>query len=191
MVILGQKKDGLRIAYAGSIQIVSQFSSLFTGLLFVIIVTRNLTVAEFGLWQVLGSVLGLALLPLAPISYWNVRQVARNQDVGKTALLSGFIVLPVMLMIYFAIAPTLGAEFFVVLLFSIQIPFFASVDVMKRTAQSSRPQILGYVSIVFEVGKVVSIFFLISFFNLGLARALYRYSRHRKWWDGILIQKCK
>ena len=77
MVIQGQEKDRLRIAYAGSIQIISQFSSLFTGLLFVIIVTRNLTVAEFGLWQVLGSVLGLALLPVAPINYWNVRQVAR------------------------------------------------------------------------------------------------------------------
>ena len=172
MVILGQNKDRLRIAYAGSVQIISQFSSLFTGLLFVTIVTRNLTVAEFGLWQVLGSVLGLALLPLAPIYYWNVRQVARNQDVGKTALLSGFIVLPFMLMIYFAIAPTLSPEFFIVLLFSIQIPFFASVDVMRGTAQSSRPQILGYVAIVFEVGKVVSIFFLISFFNLGLAGAI-------------------
>ena len=59
----------LRIAYAGIIQLIAQFATLITGLIFVTIVTRNLPVDEFGLWQTLGSSVGLLLIPLAPINY--------------------------------------------------------------------------------------------------------------------------
>ena len=75
----------LRIAYAGIIQIIAQSLTLITGLIFVAIVTRNITVEEFGLWQTLGSFVGVLLLPLAPLNYWTLRYSARGDEVGKTS----------------------------------------------------------------------------------------------------------
>ena len=81
----------LRIAYAGIIQIIAQSLTLITGLIFVAIVTRNITVEEFGLWQTLGSFVGVLLLPLAPLNYWTLRYSARGDEVGKTSFLGFYL----------------------------------------------------------------------------------------------------
>ena len=67
----------VRIAYAGMVGYLSSLFNLITGFLFIIIITRNLTIQEFGSWQVIASVIGYALIPAIIQSYWAFRNVAR------------------------------------------------------------------------------------------------------------------
>ena len=116
----------LRIAYAGIIQLVAQFSTLITGLIFVTMVTRNLSIDDFGLWQTLGSSVGLLLIPLAPLNYWTMRYSARGQEVARTSLLSGLVAMPIIVIVYLALAYTASSSIngilIYVLIYSIQIP---------------------------------------------------------------------
>jgi len=77
----------VRIAYAGMVGYLSSIFNLITGFLFIIIITRNLTIQEFGTWQVIASVIGYALIPAIIPSYWSFRNIARGQRVATSSFI--------------------------------------------------------------------------------------------------------
>tara|TARA_Y100000590_G_scaffold97051_1_gene110299 strand:+ start:1628 stop:3112 length:1485 start_codon:yes stop_codon:yes gene_type:complete len=166
----------LRIAYAGIIQLAAQLITLVTGLIFVALVTRNLTIDEFGLWQTLGSVVGLLLIPLAPLSYWTVRYSARGYEVGRTSLLTGIISIPIFIIVYLMLVLTASASIeailFFVLLYIIQIPALCVWTSVKPIATAYKPQYLGYATIALEIGKVLGAYYTIAILKLGLTGAI-------------------
>lgn len=166
----------LRITYAGSIQFITLFATLFTGLAFVTIITRNLTVEEFGLWQILGTSAGLAILPLSPIYYWTLRFISRGEDVGKTALYSSIVSLPLIIGLYLVlmtvVETTLTGILFFAVIFTVQIPFLVIFESLKGVIQGSRPQFMGYASIPFEIGKVIAAYYLVIIHGMGLMGAI-------------------
>ena len=166
----------LRIAYAGIIQLIARFSTLITGLIFITLVTRNLPVDEFGLWQTLGSSVGLLLIPLAPLNYWALRYSARGHDVGRTALFSGIISVPIFVIAYIGLALTASSSIetilFFVLIYSIQIPALCMWEAVKPIARSYKPEYLGYAVIGLEIGKVSGAYYTISILGLGLTGAI-------------------
>lgn len=166
----------LRIAYAGIIQLIARFATLITGLIFITLVTRNLPVDEFGLWQTLGSSVGLLLIPLAPLNYWTLRYSARGQDVARTSLLAGIIAVPIFVIAYLALALTasssIEAILIYVLIYSIQIPALCIWEVVKPVARSYKPEYLGYATIALEIGKVSGAYYTIAILKLGLIGAI-------------------
>jgi len=166
----------LRIAYAGIIQLIAQFSTLITGLIFVTMVTRNLSIDEFGLWQALGSSVGLLLIPLAPLNYWTMRYSARGQEVARTSLLSGLIAVPIIVIAYLALAFMASASIdgilIYVLIYSVQIPVLCIWEVVKPVARTYRPEYLGYATIALEIGKIAGAYYTITILKLGLSGAI-------------------
>jgi len=166
----------LRIAYAGIIQLAAQLITLVTGLIFVALVTRNLTIDEFGLWQTLGSAIGLLLIPLAPLSYWTVRYSARGYEVGRTSLLTGIISIPIFIIVYLMLVLTASASIeailFFVLIYMIQIPTLCVWTSVKPIATAYKPQYLGYATIALEIGKVFGAYYTIAILKLGLTGAI-------------------
>ena len=166
----------LRIAYAGIIQLIARFATLITGLIFITLVTRNLPVDEFGLWQTLGSSVGLLLIPLAPLNYWTLRYSARGQDVARTSLLAGIIAVPIFVITYLVLALTASSSIepilIYVLIYSIQIPALCIWEVVKPVARSYKPEYLGYATIALEIGKVSGAYYTIAILKLGLIGAI-------------------
>ena len=166
----------LRIAYAGIIQLIARFATLITGLIFITLVTRNLPVDEFGLWQTLGSSVGLLLIPLAPLNYWTLRYSARGQDVARTSLLAGIIAVPIFVIAYLVLALTASSSIepilIYVLIYSIQIPALCIWEVVKPVARSYKPEYLGYATIALEIGKVSGAYYTIAILKLGLIGAI-------------------
>ena len=80
--------SGIRVTYSGLIAFVVGIGSIFTGLLFVLIVTRRLSPEEFGSWAVIGSMISYFIISETIVSYWTARQIARNEKVGKTSVFS-------------------------------------------------------------------------------------------------------
>ena len=80
--------SGIRVTYSGLISLGVGLVSVFTGIIFTLIVTRQLTPDEFGTWGLLGTLIAYAVIIEPIISYWTTRDIARGGESGKTAIVS-------------------------------------------------------------------------------------------------------
>ena len=78
----------IRVTYSGLISFIIGLASLGTGLIFTLIVTRRLTPEEFGTWGLIGALTTYVIVIEPIISTWAIRETARGEKSGKTALLS-------------------------------------------------------------------------------------------------------
>jgi O-antigen/teichoic acid export membrane protein len=107
----------IRIGYSGFISFVSRILSLFTGLVFITLITRNLSQYDFGLWQFILSVVTYSVLPNAIVDYWVVRDLARGERHATTALLFSMLLslggISVYIIISLLSAPRVQGEYIV------------------------------------------------------------------------------
>ena len=54
--------SNIRVTYAGLIAFATGIGSIITGGIFTLILTRTLTIEEFGTWELIGTVIGYSLL---------------------------------------------------------------------------------------------------------------------------------
>ncbi|MDH5415903.1 MAG: hypothetical protein OEW55_01520, partial [Nitrosopumilus sp.] len=62
--------NNVRVTYSGLIAFAVALSSVFTGLIFTTIVTRQLSVAEFGTWSLIGNIITYFIIGEGIITYW-------------------------------------------------------------------------------------------------------------------------
>ncbi len=164
--------SGIRVTYSGLISFIIGIVSVFTGLVFTLIVTRQLSQEEFGTWALIGGLTTYALILRPLISFWSVREIARGEKSGKTAILSTNLIAIIGIMIYLVIAFFFGEQTDVdqtILLFAaILIPVEFVRNELSRIAQGSQPQVEEYGAIAFELTKIPIALVLIYFLDMGL-----------------------
>ena len=84
MILLSE----VRVTYSGLISLLMALSTVVTGGIFILIVTRNLTVEELGTWGLIGGLVTYVIVLEPVISYWTTREIARDINSGKTAVLT-------------------------------------------------------------------------------------------------------
>ena len=110
--------NNIRVTYAGLISLLIGFSSIVTGTIFTLIVTRQLTQDEFGTWGLIGSLVGYVLVTEPIISYWSTREIARGKKSGKTGIIStGFF-------------SVFGLTIFVILAYFVSLESDASFEIL-------------------------------------------------------------
>lgn len=165
----------IRIGYSGFISFGSRILSLFTGLIFITMVTRNLTQYDFGLWQLILSIVTYAVLPNVIVDYWILRDLARGQREATTALLFSLILSSGGLVMYMLIsifsAPRVGGQFLFFIVAMAQVPLSYLSITLQTISQASRPQSVGIAFMVFESIKVAvaALSFLVFNINLNVA----------------------
>ena len=80
--------SSIRVTYSGLIGLVIGLSSVITGMIFILIVTRSLTPEELGTWGLVGGLITYVIILEPMISYWATREIARGTESGKTAVIS-------------------------------------------------------------------------------------------------------
>ena len=83
--------SGIRVTYSGLISLVIGFSTIVTGLIFTLIVTRSLTPEELGTWSLIGGLITYVIIIEPIISYWVLRETARGIESEKTAVVTSAI----------------------------------------------------------------------------------------------------
>jgi O-antigen/teichoic acid export membrane protein len=100
--------------------------SVFNGLVFILLVTRHLTQHDFGLWQLILSIITYSALPNVVVDYWAIRGIARGQRVATTAVLFSIILSLVGIAIYtitaFSLGSSLGHDILILAIAMIQVP---------------------------------------------------------------------
>mgnify|MGYP001584537222 CR=1 FL=1 len=168
--------SSIRVTYSGLIAFVISIVSVFTGLVFTIIVTRQLTQEEFGTWGIIGAMTGYMLIFEPIINHWATREIARGKESGKTALFSTglfstiAIVGYMIMIILFEKQIEVNFDLLLVGLILIPLAFFRAS--LQSIAMGYKPEIRSYGILAFEIVKIPVGLLLIYFLELGLMGAI-------------------
>lgn len=162
----------IRVTYSGLVSFAIGIASVLTGLIFTLIVTRELSQEEFGTWGLIGSLTTYVFIIEPIVSYWTIREIARGNESGRTALISNTMFSFGAVPIYFVIIIFFGTQGGV----NQEILFFAALLIPVRFIRHTfaainlgyRPQTIAYSLLVFELVKIALAFFLIYYMKLGL-----------------------
>ena len=168
--------SNIRVTYAGLISLAIRLSSIITGLIFVLITTRELTQNEFGTWGVISGIFIYAIAIHPTITYWATREIARGEETGKTVFLSSSMFSIVGILIYIGVALFVSfesdAELGILLFAAILVPMIFLNDSLTSIALGSKPQVISYGFLSFEVSKILLAFLFVYFMQMGLEGAI-------------------
>jgi hypothetical protein len=168
--------DKIRVTYSGLVSFGISLISIITGLFFTIIITRQLSIEEFGTWGIINGLLIYPVMIIPTITYWVTRETARNQESAITAIMSSGILSIFGILTYIGIALVVGSqsevEFSILLLAVILVPVVFLDNTLSAINVGHRPQAAAYGVISFELIKIPIGLFFIYFLNFGIEGAI-------------------
>jgi len=164
------------VTYSGLISFIISICSVFTGLIFTLIVTRQLSQEEFGTWSVIGVLTSYVLVVHPITTMWVTREIARGIDSGRTAIISSglFAMLGVIayIILVFIISFNVDIDLTVILISVILIPTYFFRNVLSAIGYAYKPQWVEYNLLIFELAKIPLGFILVYFLDYGLTGAI-------------------
>ena len=168
--------SNIRVTYSGLIAFVVGIFGVFTGLLFVLMITRRLTPEEFGTWGLIGSMLGYFLISEVIISSWTTRQIARGEPIGKSSLVSSGLFSLISIPLYIAyvtlISENSTADYEILLFGVILLPVYFISQTLVGINYGYKPHVTSYALLIFEVIKIPLALAFVVYFELGVRGAI-------------------
>lgn len=168
--------SGIRVTYSGLISFSVGLISLFTGLVFTLIVTRRLSPEEFGTWGLIGSLLVYPLIIQPIIGYWATREIARGEKSARTSLLtSGYFSVGssiLYILIAYIVSVESNASFDILLLAVLLIPSQFIQRALADINLGWKPHAISFSSVGFESVKIPAGILLVYFLDWGITGAI-------------------
>ena len=165
--------SGIRVTYTGLISLVGGIISIFTGVIFTLIITRSVTPEEYGTWGLIVGLITYVSLIGPIVSYWSTRDTARNIQSGKTAVLSSILLSIGAISIYVVISYLMGnytnVERNVLLFAAILIPTMFVNGILIAINLGWKPHAISYGTIAYGISSVPLALFLIYYLDFGVA----------------------
>jgi O-antigen/teichoic acid export membrane protein len=150
----------------------ARIGSIFTGLVFLLLMTRSLSSQQFGLWEVILDVVTFASYPSGLLVYWATRDIARGQMKGKTALGINFALSAVGIGIYVGLshftAGTVKADWTTFLLAVLLVPIGYWNQAANAIVSGYNPVVAGYSVISSEACKLLVAIPALLVFHAGI-----------------------
>lgn len=147
--------------------------SIFTGLIFLVMMTRSLSAQQFGLYEVITDLVAFAAYPAGLVAFWATRDIARGKMFGKTALALNIVLSALGILIYVALsyfsASRIPSANLVTLLFAVLlVPVSYFNQAANSVVAGHRPVVLGYAVIFSETAKLAVAFPLLIVYKVGI-----------------------
>jgi len=173
-------ENSIRLRYSGFVLFLFRLISVGTGLLNTLIITRNISIEEYGLFNNLNDILSYFTLAATIIPFWTMRFVARQHPgASKTGLVINAIIATIAAALYlFTISGILYAlqireEYLTTYMIGVFLIFENYlVVVLEAILRSKRPETIGFGLFVLEISKVPLSFLFIVILRIGLIGAL-------------------
>ena len=165
----------IRVTHSGLIALIVNLITVLTGILFTILITRKLSPDEFGIWSLIGTLVNYFLISQPIISFWTTREIARGEDVGRTAFISSLMFSIGMIPAYLALIHLVyqnNTYLNSMILATFLIPLSFIGTVLESINLGFRPTSNSYSLILFESLKIPVGLILVLFFNLGVIGAV-------------------
>jgi O-antigen/teichoic acid export membrane protein len=175
-------KNQIRLRYSGFVVFTTQFLGIITGLIFTLLLTRSMTVSQFGIWTNIFDYTPYFIILSSVLPFWATRFSARNKKgTTKTAALSQLSIAVAATIIYlpviFLVSHAIGTSAYLLIYFIAGLYLLNSylVVVFEAVLQATKPQSTGYGFIIQEIVKVTVALIVILVFKqifLGAILAL-------------------
>lgn len=166
----------IRVTYAGLISLAIKLVSIITGLVFTLIVTRELTQEEFGTWGLISGLLIYVLIFEPIISFWTTREIARGNEIGKTAFITNGAISIIGVVVYIIISFLVGfnseAEQKILVFAAILVPAIFLHNTLNAINVGWKPQVVSYGFLVFEIVKIPLAIIFVYNYDLGVEGAI-------------------
>jgi O-antigen/teichoic acid export membrane protein len=152
------------------------FSSIVTGLVFSLIVTRTLSVEEFGTWSLINIIIGYMIVSGSFINYWTIREMSRGINSGNTSFISNLSLSLGIIPIYIAVVILFSENsnaipesmFFGLIL----VPLYLISTNLSGINTSFQPQVVSKSLLVFETSRIPTALLFVYFLGLGIDGAI-------------------
>jgi O-antigen/teichoic acid export membrane protein len=167
------KKTELRLYYSGFIIFAAQILSVITGLAFTLLLTRNMTKQEYGIWANIFDLVNYFLLLSGIFPFWAIRFIARGkQGAARTGLLANLAISLVSTTLYVSLTPFLTGAFHIsgpyILRYLIAFAQIINVHLiltLESVLRATKPQAVGYGLLIEETTKLALAYVLIIRFQ--------------------------
>ncbi len=167
----------VRLRYTGLVAYSVSLTTMLTGLLFTVLITRRLSPEELGAWRYIGTLINYFIVPAWLMGFWITRMTARGLRPLATSLLIAAPTATVSTALFITLSPSFsGAIAFpatVFLVASIEIPLIYLYTLLESAANAVRPQTNYYAQLAQEVVKLPIGVVLVLALRLGLVGALW------------------
>jgi O-antigen/teichoic acid export membrane protein len=165
--------EKIRVQYSGLIIFLAQILSVGTGLVFTLLLTRNMNSDQYGTWTFIYYVTSIFVVISTVFPFWATRFAARGKDgTIKTAVSANLLIGLAATLIYLPLLPYLMSTlhinsiyFLVYALASLQILDTYLITVLESCMRSIKPQAIGYGLLIEEVLKVAIAYIVFLSFN--------------------------
>lgn len=169
---MSDRLSGIRVTYTGLISFAFAILTLLAGAVFTLIVTRTLTLEEYGTWGLINGLL-LYMMMIGPvISYWATREIARGIESGKTAVLASTILSIGAIVLYIIIAYLMGyqtnADQNVLVFASILVPAIFLNGILSAVNLGWKPHAISYATLIFAIVEIPLALIFVYFFGMGV-----------------------
>lgn len=183
-------KREVRLQYSGLVIFAAKMLSIATGLIFTLLITRNTTNEQFGVWENMFDLIAYFVLLSYAIPFWSIRFVARDKEGStKTGLVANLIIGIISTAFYIPLVPFITSALnvgkaYIVLYFMVSAQIIESylINQLEATLRAERPQAVGYGLLIEEVTKIALAYVLIVRLQQPLVGAMVSLT------IGILIQ---
>lgn len=159
----------VRVTYSGLIGLAIGLITVITGMIFILIITRNLTPEELGTWSLIGGLISYVIIIEPFISYWTKREIARDIESGKTAILSSGIFSVVGTIAYLVIAyfvsQQIDVDSEILFLAALMIPFTFLNRTLSSIALGWKPHLNSLGVLIFDIAKLPPIIFFVYYLH--------------------------
>ncbi|QLH02206.1 hypothetical protein C5F47_00720 [Nitrosopumilus cobalaminigenes] len=169
--------SNIRVTYSGLISLVLGIVSVLLGLIFMLIVTRTLNPLEYGTWGLISGIVLYASIIEPMISYWAIRETARNVDSGKTAVSSSLLIslggIAIYLVSAYLVSGKTDANQDVILMGTILIPLIFLNRVLTSISFGWKPQSASFGQLCFALIEIPVVLLLVYFLQLGTVGVIF------------------
>lgn len=166
----------IRVRFSGVLLFMGNLTTLLTGLIFNVLIARNLHPTALGVWFFIGSVTPYFQILEKAVPYWAGREIPRGHEVGKTTLLFNIAIsIPITLTFIFlsnTLSSTIGAEPRVFILASLFLPVYYATAALTAVTYSTTPHKLGLRTIIIDGIKIPLSLLLLPFGLEGVITAV-------------------
>jgi O-antigen/teichoic acid export membrane protein len=168
----GTPGSRVRLRFTSLVLYVLSIGGALFSLYFITLLTRRVSVEEYGVWVMITRYASYFIIPSAIYSYWLSRNISRGQNTSRTGLYSSIIMGITAIPFYLVLIQIISSEFEQPLLPLIISTGFVFFDYISNSLSSisggHSPQIVGYASFAFKVGQAISGWFFVGLWALGL-----------------------
>ena len=164
--------SGIRVTYTGLISLIGGIISIFTGIIFTLIITRSVTPEEYGTWGLIIGLITYVTLVGPIVSYWSTRDTARNIQSGKTAVLSSMLLsigaISIYIVISYLMSNYTNVEQNVLLFAAILIPVILVNGILTAINLGWKPHAISYGTLAYGISSIPFALFLIYYLDFGV-----------------------